>query len=76
MQLNVIVSRIPNGFSATDGSGHIGCGNTMAEAIGCLVLTCPNAFDVNTIKYDNDYATRVYVIERGLNAQIITKDRS
>ncbi len=69
---NIKIQRVPGGFLARNSTGHSGGGNTMAEAIGVLILTCPDMFDVSSIEYDNDQATRVYVIERGLNKQIAT----
>ena len=68
----ITLTRIAGGFLATNSTGHVGGGNTIAEALGHLVLTCPDMFDITSIEYaSKDSATRLYVIERGLNQKIV-----
>ena len=70
------IQRIPGGFMAQNSTGHSGCGNTTAEALGCLLLSAPDMFDITSIEYDSDYATRIFLIERGLNPQIISRQNN
>lgn len=65
------LTRIPGGFLATNSTGHVGGGSTTAEAVGHLVLTCHDMFDVTSITYAKDSATQQYVIERGLNQSLV-----
>lgn len=70
--IKIKITRIPGGFVASNSPENIGGGNTVAEALGHLMLTCPTEFGVASIEYTTDNsATRLYVIERGLNQRIV-----
>lgn len=52
-------------------TGESGVGNTWPEAVGALVAAVPERFGVGVIEYATDAATRVHVVERGLDRRIV-----
>lgn len=71
MSANTIkINKTLIGFSAEDSFGNYGGGRSVAEAIGILVLSKPQTFDVTLVAYDTDSATSQYVLSMGIDRKI------
>ena len=62
---SIKICRTIHGFSAEDSFGNYGGGQSVAEAIGVLVLRSPQQFNVSLIAYDTDSATTQYLLALG-----------
>jgi len=52
----------------------IGGGNTMIEAIGSLVVQSPEEFGLHAIAYNNDVATKDYLLQHDLSSTIYKRE--
>ena len=62
---SIKICRTIHGFSAEDSFGNYGGGQSVAEAVGVLVLRSPQQFGVSLIAYDTDSATTQYLLSIG-----------